>query len=321
MLYPSRHKDSQIIRSKPAFKHRQHSFFPKQYDNFTATIKAAAFSKDIIGKRIVKMIGDPVTEYRLRGDTINDEFFDTLKLLQRDKDFKDDYDYMTQFYNDIECSKVLSVDIVNKSGEKLGILTENLRDATNVSTFSRYIHTPLRMSEDTIQKAISKGNYIENECWINALTDFYSDTSMNEKARNRLTRQKVIEIVGRDNFGETGATIQEMETVFKQFKIPRRIYDCCNKLIYKCDPDINSRRIKPFYAMVKNSHIYALNYDLKSIQQKQLITKIPTVKASTDDYINEREEPPLYKMIRNIDDILSIEVDEKTRGIFSIRRQ
>ena len=158
---------------------------------------------------------------------------------------------MTQFYNDIECIKILSVDIVNKGGEKFDILTENLRDATNVSIFNRYIHTPLRMSEDTIQKAISKGNYIENECWINALTDFYSDTIMNEKTRNRLTRQKVIEIIGRDNFGETGATIQEMETVFKQFKIPCRIHDCCNKFIYKCDPDINSRHIKPFYAMVQ----------------------------------------------------------------------
>ena len=225
---------------------------------------------------------------------------------------------MTQFYNDIECIKILSVDIVNKSGEQFDIHTENLQDATNVSIFNRYIHTPLRMSEDTIQKAISKGNYIENECWINALTDFYSDTIMNEKTRNRLTRQKVIEIIGRDNFGETGATIQEMEAVFKQFKIPCRIYDCCNKLIYNCDPDMNNRHIKPFYAMVKNSHIYALNHDLKSIQQKQLITKIPTVKASTDYYINAREEPPLYKMIRNIDDLLSIKVDEKTKEIYLV---
>ena len=70
--------------------------------------------------------------------------------------------------------------------------------------------------------------------------------------------------------------------------------------------------------MVKNSHIYALNHDLKSIQQKQLITKIPTVKASPDYYINEREEPPLYKMIKNMDDILNIEVDAKTKEIYLV---
>ena len=42
---------------------------------------------------------------------------------------------MTQFYNDIEGITILSVDIVNKSGEKFDILTETLRDATNVSIF------------------------------------------------------------------------------------------------------------------------------------------------------------------------------------------
>ena len=118
MLYIAEHKDSKIIRSKPAFKHRQHSFFPKQYDNFTATIKATAFSKDIIGKRIFRMIGDPNTEYGIRGDTKNNEFSNTLELLRTDKDFKKDYEQMTAFYDDIECVKILSVDMVNKDGEK-----------------------------------------------------------------------------------------------------------------------------------------------------------------------------------------------------------
>ena len=39
---------------------------------------------------------------------------------------------MTEFYNDIECVKILSVEVMNKNGEKFNILTENLRDATNV---------------------------------------------------------------------------------------------------------------------------------------------------------------------------------------------
>ena len=91
-----------------------------------------------------------------------------------------------------------------------------MRDASHVSIYQRYVHTPIRMSEDTLQNAIKKGNYFENECWINAMTDFYSDTLMNSKTRNRLTREKNIEILGRDNFHETGASIQEMEAVFKK---------------------------------------------------------------------------------------------------------
>ena len=53
---------------------------------------------------------------------------------------------------------------------------------------------------------------------------------------------------------------------------------------------------------------------IKSIQQKQ-ICSIPLVKASTDYYINEKDEPPTYRMIKSIDDILALqeeaEKDEK----------
>ena len=160
------------------------------------------------------------------------------------------------------------------------------------------IYTPIKMSEGAIQQAIKKGNYIENECWINSLTDFYSDTIMNEKTRNRLTRDKIVELIGRENFSETGATIKEMEAVFKKFNIQVRIFNIVNEVIYIFEPEKGNHHIKAFYAMVNNNHIYTLNYDLSKIQQKQLITKLPTIKAHTDYYINEREEPPQYKMIK-----------------------
>ena len=113
-------------------------------------------------------------------------------------------------------------------------------------TIRIYIYTPLKMSEDTIQKAITQGNYIKNECWINSLTDFYSDTIMNERTRNRLTRDKIIEIIGRDDFREVGATIREMETVFKQFNIQVRIFNFVNELIYNYNPEKRNHHIKHF---------------------------------------------------------------------------
>ena len=140
---------------------------------------------------------------------------------------------------------------------------------------------------------------------------------MNERTRNRLTREKVIEIIGRDDFHERGASIEEMELVFKAFKIPARIYDYNTRLIYKYSPEINSRHIKPLYAMVKNNHIYALNHDLKSIQQKQDCS-LPTVKASPDYYLNEKEQPPKYRMIRCLNDILNLEVNEDVKEIFLV---
>ena len=63
---------------------------------------------------------------------------------------------------------------------------------TNISIYHRYINTPIYMEASTIHKAIQNGHHIENECWINALTDFYKDTLMSEKNRNRLTRKKLL---------------------------------------------------------------------------------------------------------------------------------
>ena len=139
-----------------------------------------------------------------------------------------------------------------------------------------------------------------------------------KKTRNRLTRDKIIEIIGRDDFKEVGATIQEMEAVFKKFNIQVRIFNFVNEVIYKYEPEKRNHHIKTFYAMVKNNHIYTLNHDLSKIQQKQLITKLPTIKAHTDYYINEREEPPQYKMIKCIDDILKIKTDDKTKEIYLV---
>ena len=95
--------------------------------------------------------------------------------------------------------------------------------------------------------------------------DFYGDTLMSEKSRKRLTKERIIEIIDKSDFNEKGASIADMEKVFKEFNIQVRIFNFCNRLIYKYDPEKRNHHIKTFYAMVKNSHIYVLNHDLKSI--------------------------------------------------------
>ena len=66
--------------------------------------------------------------------------------------------------------------------------------------------------------------------------------------------------------------------------------------------------------MVKNKHIYSLNYDLNSLQHKPIRDR-HVVPATTDYYINEKEQPPTYKMITDINDILKIEVPKgDTKG-------
>ena len=302
-------------RMKPAFTVNGRAFYVESFDVRSATIEATEFPKEVIGRRILR--------YATQEDDFNGlqnpEFVDLIKLLEGDEDFERLVQDLRDFHYDnlFDAIKITKVELVNKAGERFNIMTENLTHAVNVSIYHRYIHTSITPNTETIKEAINKGHHIDNECWINLLTDFYADTIMNERTRNRLTREKVIEIIGRDDFHERGASIEEMELVFKAFKIPVRIYDYNTRLIYKYSPEINSRHIKPLYAMVKNNHIYALNHDLKSIQQKQDCS-LPTVKASTDYYLNEKEQPPKYRMIRCLNDILNLEVDEETNEVFLV---
>ena len=107
------------------------------------------------------------------------------------------------------------------------------------------------------------------------------NTLMSEKKRNRLVKERISEIIGRDDFTEKGASIKEMEKVFIEFNIQVRILNYFNKLIYHYDPPVRNHNIKCFYAMVKNKQIYTLNHNIKTLQQKQSYEKT-IVKASTD---------------------------------------
>ena len=312
-LYTVRQPKSQ--KMKPAFKLPDgRHFYIDSFKVRSATVKANEFPRDVIKRRVLR--------YETREDeALNNEnpvFTDLIKLLEQDKDFEDLTDTLKQYYDDLfDAIKVQSVELVNKNGEKFDIMTQNLTDAVNVSVYHDYIHTPIRMEAETIKKAIERGNYIDNLCWVNALNDFYGDTLMSEKSRKRLTRERIIEIIGKKDFDTKGASINDMEKVFKEYNIQVRIFNFFSKLIYKFDPEKRNHHIKTFYAMVKNNHIYVLNHDLKSIQQKQ-VCDIPVVKASADYYINERDEPPKYKMIQNVNEILKIKTDDETNEVYIV---
>ena len=109
-----------------------------------------------------------------------------------------------------------------------------------------------------------------------------------------------------------------MDKMLKEYGITAMIFNFCNQIIYHYTPPRANWRIKAFYALFKRSHIYVLNHDLKSIQQKQDTHRIPTVQATTDYYINDKDKPAEFKMIDNINDILKLHnKDEKEMHLVS----
>ena len=303
-------------KQKPAFRANGFSYYLVDFDLHSATIKASEFpNREAINRRILKHLSreDDANEI------INPEYTTIIELLKSDEEFEqwlqvfESYGYP----NPVDAIKITDVELMSEDGEKYNIVTENLRDAVNVSIYHRYVHTPIAQNADTLKEAISKGHYIDNECWINLLTDYYADTIMNERTRKRLTREKVIEIIGRDDFSQKGASIEEMQKVFEEYNLQVRVYNFFSHLVYKYDPPKRNHHIKTLYAMVKNNHIYALNFDIKSVQQNQSSTSL-VVRATTDYYINEKEAPPKYRMIKDIDDILKLKLDKDELEVYLV---
>lgn len=151
-------------------------------------------------------------------------------MLEDDDDFRATIQTLTANYDNLGCIKVKSVQLV-KNGERFDIMNANLIDATNVDIYHQYIHTHLNTDADTVKRSIEKRHYLKNQCWRNALIDYYGDTIMSETKRNKLTVERISQIIGRDDFTEKGASIKEMEKVFIEFRISVRILDFFNTLI------------------------------------------------------------------------------------------
>ena len=120
-----------------------------------------------------------------------------------------------------------------------------------------------------------------------------------------------------EEFINTGATINQMDKVFKFFNIPVRLYNFTGALIYEYNPDNYEKgRVKIFRGLVKNNHIYLLNHDLDTLKQVQPKDKYNAFTTSKF-YITDRTEPIEYKMFDNVDELLNMTDKEEYSLIHS----
>ena len=167
-------------KQKPAFRANGFAYYLVDVDLHSATIKASEFpNREAINKRILKHL----SREDAANNTVNPEYTTIIELLKSDEEFEswlsvfESYGYP----NPVDAIKITDVELVSEDGEKYNIVTENLRDAVNVSIYHRYVYRAIAQNADTFKEAINKGNYIDNECWINLLTDYYADTIMSGK--------------------------------------------------------------------------------------------------------------------------------------------
>ena len=88
-----------------------------------------------------------------------------MLILRTDSEFNDMA--TGDMYQYINAIRIESANVAE--GEAQPPENQNLRDATSISIYNKYIETEIDPSYSTIKEALAKKHYIENECWINSL--------------------------------------------------------------------------------------------------------------------------------------------------------
>ena len=173
---------------------------------------------------------------------------------------------------------------------------ELLQNTAIQTLYNKYIDTELNMDAITLEEMIlQKGN--KNECWLNAIEQYYT-----KYPKIKSDRKSVMQIIGKNDISN-GLTVMDVLPFFEKYKIPMKIFNCIDELVYYL-PGTN-REIPIFYAVQKNKHITVMNYNIKSLSHKK--PKEITIPISNQYMIRDNKNTETkFIMISNINDLVEI---------------
>lgn len=150
----------------------------------SANIKSQEWIEQHVNEAIPKGLPDR--------DGMNPLFKRMVLILQTDSEVKNLFD--GPYLNYTDAIRIESAERIDDDGRDYNALDDDLTDASrNVSIYHTYIETEIDTTYLNLKEAIQKKHYKENECWINALYDHYSQTLMKHKSGSlakNLTREK-----------------------------------------------------------------------------------------------------------------------------------
>ena len=297
MLFSTENRTGSKIRPK---RHNGKSYY---------TVLTNPAVRSAYVKAIPEYINEKVKVMMDRFDEAS-EFRKMITTLSTDNTFKQMAEG-SELINYVDAIRVEQVEFLDENTLDFDVFNENLTKSENVSIFHRYIETEVDVEKLTLKEAIQKEHYRENECWINSLMDFYGDTLMRHKRKSikNMTRENILKTLGmtEEEFVTKGASINQMVSVFQRYQLSARLYDFECRQFYKHEPeDYKHKGQKVFYGLIKNNHIYTLNYNTLSIAKKEKLPSEFEMKISSNYYISDRKEPIKHKMISSLDEILQL---------------
>jgi hypothetical protein len=261
--------------------------------------------------RFVRRPGSYYTNRRVSPKTLQvrkeeDQLWEQgMTMFATDSDFAH-YAYELEMEHYIGAFKIISVETTGEPKNEYKMYDKKLQDSSQVSISNKYIETVLDTSFATFKEALVKKHYIGNECWLNTIADVYSSTLLAKNKRNKVTRETILEIIGKTEEDiKEGVSINEIVPFFEKYNLQLRVFDDFMKPVFTYDPPKRDHNFKSVFCMVKNGHVYTLNDNLKELQQKNNPDEFD-LKVSSTFYIREDKTVPIFRMIDNIDDIVKI---------------
>ena len=307
MLFSTENRTGSKIRPK---RHNGKSYY---------TVLTNPAVRSAYVKAIPEYINEKVKVMMDRFDEAS-EFRKMITTLSTDNTFKQMAEG-SELINYVDAIRVEQVEFLDENTLDFDVFNENLTNSENASIFHRYIETEVDVEKLTLKEAIQKEHYRENECWINSLMDFYGDTLMRHKRKSikNMTRENILKTLEmtEEEFVTKGASIRQMTRVFEKYQLSVRLYDFECRQIFKHEPeDYKHKGQKVFYGLIKNNHIYTLNYDTLSIAKKEKLPSEFGMKISSNYYISDRKEPIKHKMISSLDEILQLREHDEYHLLF-----
>ena len=118
--------------------------------------------------------------------TILDLHSKAMKILETDKEFKARFGGGVMPYP-FDAIYIKHVEAIPTKG-KYKPLDTPLRNQEKVSIYHKYIETPVNLEYETLREAIENKNYVENECWLNAITEHYKESLLSKKKKSYYKR-------------------------------------------------------------------------------------------------------------------------------------
>ena len=111
----------------------------------------------------------------------------------------------------VDAIYIKDYEIIPKRG-KCNPAAEQLKNQDKVSIYHKYIETSANLDYDDLREAIENKNYVKNECWLNAITEYYIKNLFQHK---KITRGTILELINKteDNIKD-GISVIEVLPLF-----------------------------------------------------------------------------------------------------------